>query len=230
MGYKDSTDARFLFKGQIVTDEAIDDSADIDGSKLDSGSIEELEIGPGVITNTEIATNAGIVGTKLAAKTVTYDRIADNTITESQVTAKALTHASLSDTAGVLGSQLGAGTLHSVKGTVTWNGGATQAIATLPAGALLLNAISVCNVQFNGTSPTVTVGYTASQAVIITSCTLTTAAVTGETYSTLGTDLFSTVKKVKYYAAQTVVNGYLAVTGSPSAGSLDVYLVYIQTA
>jgi len=34
MGYKDSTDARFLFKGQIVTDDTIDDSADIDASKL----------------------------------------------------------------------------------------------------------------------------------------------------------------------------------------------------
>ena len=34
MGYKDSTDARFLFKGQIVTDDAIDDSASISNTQL----------------------------------------------------------------------------------------------------------------------------------------------------------------------------------------------------
>ena len=34
MGYKDSTDARFLFKGQIVTDDAIDDSAAISNTQL----------------------------------------------------------------------------------------------------------------------------------------------------------------------------------------------------
>lgn len=34
MGYKDSTDARFLFKGQIVTDDAIDDSAAIANTQL----------------------------------------------------------------------------------------------------------------------------------------------------------------------------------------------------
>lgn len=165
---------------------------------------------------------------------VTNAMLAATAVTEAVTVAKTFTHTSLADAAGILGSQLGAGTVHQVKGTVTYNGAATQAIATLPAGAILLEAIAVCTTAFNGTgpSPAVTVGYASNQTKVIPTCTLTLNAVTGENPSTLGADLYdATAKKcVKFYAAQTVINGYLTAGGSATTGALDVYLIYVQTA
>jgi hypothetical protein len=168
----------------------------------------------------------------IASKAVTTALINDQAVTAAQIANGTITTTQVSATAGILGSQLGAGTIHQVKGTVTWNGGATQAIATLPAGAILLQAISVCTTAFDGSGPAVTIGYTGNQTKIITASTLTLNAVTGEVASSLGADLYdaTAMKRVKFYAAQTVVNGYLTAGGSATVGSLDVYLIYVQTA
>ena len=206
----------------------------ITNGKLAANAVTESVTAAGTFTTASLNASANIAGTQLAAAAaIAGTQIAANTIAESNITAKTITHASLSDTAGVLGSQLGAGTVHSIRTTVTWNGAATQAIGTLPAGAVLLQALAVCTTAFDGTgpSPAVTVGYTAAQTAIIPTCTLTLNAVTGETASALGADLYaSSAKKVKFYAAQTVVNGYLTAGGGASAGALDVILIYVQTA
>jgi len=196
----------------------------VTNAKLDASAVTEAVTVAKTFTHASLADAAGILGSQLSGSAnIAGTQLASNA---------AIAGTQLAAGAAIAGSQLGVGALHSVKGTVTWNGAATQAIATLPAGALLLNAISVCTATFNGSgpSPAVTVGYTASTAVIITACGLTATNVTGDTYSTLGSDLFSTVKKAKYYASQTVVNGYLTAGGSASTGSLDVYLIYVQTA
>ena len=227
------------------TTASLSGSAGIVGSQIANTTITAAQIANATITHTQIAAAAAITGSQLsasaaiagsqlaAAAAIAGTQIAANTIAEGNITAKTITHASLSDTAGVLGSQLGAGTVHSIRTTVTWNGAATQAIGTLPAGAVLLQALAVCTTQFDGSgpSPAVTVGYTAAQTAIIPTCTLTLNAVTGDTASALGADLYaSSAKKVKFYAAQTVVNGYLTAGGSASAGALDVILIYVQTA
>jgi hypothetical protein len=170
----------------------------------------------------------------LADKAITTAKLNDQAVTPTKIQNASITTTQVSPTAGILGSQLGAGTVHQVKGTVTWNGGATQAIAILPAGAILLQAISVCTTAFDGSAPSpgVTIGYSGNQTKIITASTLTLNAVTGEVASSLGADLYdATAKKgAKFYAAQTTVNGYVTAGGSATVGSLDVYLIYVQTA
>ncbi len=214
---------------KTFTHASLSDTAGILGSQLSASA---------AIAGTQLASNAAIAGSQLSATAgITGSQLsASAAIAGTQLSASAaIAGTQLSSTAAIAGSQLGTGTVKQIKGTVTFNGGATQAIGTLPAGAILLQAIAVCTATFNGDTPTpsLTVGYTGggNGAKIITSPTLTAAAVTGEAAGDLGADLYSTTKRVKFYAAQTVVNGYYtAATNGPTTGSIDVYLIYVQTA
>ena len=123
------------------------------------------------------------------------------------------------------------GAFKTTRAVVTYNGGAAQAVATLPAGSVLYDVITVCTIAFTATAPSIDIGYAGSTNVILptASVTKTLNAISGEDESTRGTDLYSTHARRKYYAASTDVIATVA-GGSGNAGSLTVILFYMDTA
>lgn len=160
--------------------------------------------------------NGSVTNEKLADDAVTGDKIDDGTITEEN---------------------LGTGCLHQVKATVTWNGGATQVIATLPANSLLMSAVSVCTETWDGKDASVSIGYTAGTGNIFNNGSV---AVSGgeeagdDASVSYGADTWvdgpPARPKFKFYAVQKVVNAYVTAGDGASAGSTDIYLFYVPTA
>ena len=145
----------------------------------------------------------------------------------------------------VTGAALGIGTLQMIKKTVTYNGGATQAIGTLPAKSLLISAISMCNTSWDGTDASISVGYTGGAGNIFDggSVSIVSGAEAGDdTAVSYAADTWvSGVQNVseavttwghpkfKFYTSQTVVNAYVTPGTGAAHGSTDIMLFYIQT-
>ena len=95
------------------TTASLSGSAGIVGSQIANTTITATQIANATITHTQIAAAAAITGSQLsataaiagsqlaAAAAIAGTQIAANTIAEGNITAKTITHASLSDTAGV---------------------------------------------------------------------------------------------------------------------------------
>jgi hypothetical protein len=267
----------------------------ITGDQLEDETIDTDQIADGAITSDKLAANA-VVLADIEDGTITNGKLSSTAVTESVTVAKTFTHASLSDTAGVLGSQLGKGTLHQTKTSIGHANG-TPVIAVLPPGALLVDAWVVCTETYDATAPTINIGYSGSTDVILPTASIskTSGNVSGDDPSVRGTDLWvpgvfsggslsagsqtktpaaiglgtqtttagppadftvtawpalasggdwsvtqgtltpATITtyghaRRKFYATSTTVIATIAGASGNTAGTMDVYLTYIQTA
>jgi hypothetical protein len=89
---------------------------------------------------------------------VTNAKLSSTAVTEAKTVAKTFTTTSLSDTAGILPTQLGAGCLKVISGTVAYNATSPYACITIPAKSLVTDVIAICTATFDGTSPIVDLG------------------------------------------------------------------------
>jgi len=205
-------------KDGAVTEDKIADGAVTaeklaDGLVFDVGanSIESAMIQDGAVGSDQLANNAVIEG-KIAANAVTADKIASNVISEGK---------------------LAFVPVKVIKGQVTYDGGASQTIATLPAGTLLLKALAVCDKAFDGDTPapTLDIGVTGTPSGIIPTPDLTLNAFTGENPADLGSFLWDGSGNnplIKFFGAEQEVIATCTFDPTISAGSLKVYLVVAQ--
>jgi hypothetical protein len=114
-----------------------------------------------------------------------------------------------------------------VKTTITFNGGATQLISTLPAKSILYDVLVVVTTAFDGTA-TINIGPVADADGVLANAhiTKTLAAVSGEDVTLRGAELFSTNPKSKYYSGITAINATLGSLGTTTTGVADVYLIF----
>jgi hypothetical protein len=119
------------------------------------------------------------------------------------------------------------GATGSVKTHIVHDSGATQAIATFAAGTIIEDMVIVITEAFNGTA-TIDIGDAgdADGLMPTANITKTLAAVSGEDESVRGAYLYATHKRVKYYAAGTVVNAALGSLGTTTTGEADVIILY----
>ena len=112
-----------------------------------------------------------------------------------------------------------------VKTTITFNGGGTQLISTLPAKSILYDVLVVNTIAWDGTC-TINIGKAGDTDAVIANANIakTLNAVGGEDATLRGVDLFSTNPKSKYYAAETAINA--TVTSNGATGTSDVYLIF----
>ena len=168
----------------------------------------------------------------LNADCVDTEQIFDACITAAKLDPSLVTPAASIPAGSITGAMLAAGLL--TNGTRCGMAYAevgiaagTKPIGTVPGGSLITDVIAFVRTAFDGDTA-ITVGRTAAQTAIFTSLTLTPInTVTGETASAYGTDLFSTVKKTKWVANDTIYNAYVTST-TGTVGALDVYIFYIR--
>lgn len=112
--------------------------------------------------------------------------------------------------------------VHVVSGTVTFNGGASQSIAKVPAGALVIEVF--CNITegFDGTGATLSIGDTDDDRFLASADI--TPANAGFSRSSKTT---AAGAKGYIYAAETTVNATVG-AGDPASteGKAVVYIVY----
>lgn len=171
---------------------------------------------PGISFETQLGS------TGIPDASITNAKLAATAVTESKTVAKTLTKASLSDTAGILGSQLsatagiagtqlGAGTLHQVK-TSIGHANATPTIVALPAGALLCDVWTVCTATYDATAPTIDIGYSGAASAILPTASIgkTVTNVSGDDPAVRGTDLYVPGAQSSTAGDWTVTQGTLS--------------------
>lgn len=106
--YSSSETRRLKVKELIQNGVQLIDDGSIPGAKLVTDSVTALQISPNAITASELANNSvdtdaildsAVTNDKVAAATLTGNRLADNTITATQIAADAITDSELADNA-----------------------------------------------------------------------------------------------------------------------------------
>lgn len=157
----------------------------------------------------------------LAHDIIYAEQIADGQVTHAKLADDAVETNNIAD--GILTNGTRQGLIYAeVNLALT----ATVPIGTIPGGSLITEAVAVCSEATDGNG-TQTFGDTGANDGIFTDANLTTTlnAVSGETQSQHGAYLFSTVKKTKWIASDTIFNGYI-VKGTNTVGKLQVYIFY----
>jgi len=252
MGWREFIARLYPITGEQLDDETVtyDKIADatITADKIAAGAIVAAGIAAGTITNDKLDASA-VTEAVTVAKTFTHASLADAAgILGSQLSGSAnIAGTQLASNAAIAGSQLGVGALHQVK-TSIGHANATPAIAVLPAFSVLIDVFTYCTETYTATIPTIDIGYAGggnSNKILPTaSIGKTITNVSGDDPAVRGTDLYVAGAqngtgvydvttwahpKPKFYAAQTTVIATIA-GGTGNAGTMDVYLSYIQTA
>ena len=158
---------------------------------------------------------------------VTNAKLSSTAVTESVTVPGTFTNTSLSPTAGILPTQLAAGVVKVLSGTVAYTD-VTKTVFQIPATAAILDVYAVCTEQFDGKSAAVKLGVTGTLSGFIPTVTLSLNAVSGQDCSTRGTLLWNSVNSSPIkpiYAADT--NLVATVSGTiGTIGALTVYCVY----
>jgi len=116
--------------------------------------------------------------------------------------------------------------LYVAKGTITYNGGATQSIATLPANSLVLEVILHITTGFNGTGATIDIGDAADADRFIANADVTEGS-PGFVRSSKTTAVGASGH---VYASSTTVQAAVNAGTGATAGAATVYVLYAKIA
>jgi hypothetical protein len=227
-------------------------------AEIDDGSITADKIAAKTLTHSQLADDAGILGTQIADDTISHENIGDGEITNEEIAAKTITYAQIADetlTASQLADntvtpgKMSAGVPKVLSAHVSYNDGkSTVAKIGIPANALVTDVIAVCTETFNGTSVTLTIGDDAYTDGFLADAHIgkTAGNVSGEDPANRGSLLWVDGqqdgledvtswgrKKQKFYTDGTLhlcsTLGYTG-TSKGTTGAITIYLVYVALA
>lgn len=116
--------------------------------------------------------------------------------------------------------------LYVAKGTVTYNGGSPQNIATLPANSLVLEVILHITTAFNGTGAAIDIGDAGDADRFIANADVNEGAV-GFTRSSSTT---AAGAKGHLYTQETIVRAAVSAGTGGNQGAATVYILYAKVA
>lgn len=214
-------------RGGIASADIID--LNLEAIDIKDGAITEKKIADGAVTAEKLAD--GLV-VDVGANSIETAMIQNGAVNSDKLASDAVVEAKIADSA-VSEGKLAFIPIKVIKGQITHDGGASQEIATIPAGTLLLKALAICDEAFDGDTPapTLDIGFVGAPASILPTPDLTLNAITGEDPSELGGLLWDNVGSlplIHYFGAEQVVTATCNFDPAISAGNLKVYLIVAQ--